>query len=128
MGNTVMFLQEALRLLTRTLFSFQGTTQLFFLHLQKVETQGLKPRMPNHGLKCRGLRRLKPYSVRWGILDKLLHMSKGLILVNAGVVSRIVGLCVLLIHLLIIWIKRPHYSSPLFFSLNKKQSSYLSIF
>jgi hypothetical protein len=73
MGNTVMFLQEALRLLTRTFFSFQGTTQLFFLHLQKEETQGLKPRVPTHGLKCRGLRRLKPYAV--DKICNLLHFT-----------------------------------------------------
>ena len=35
--NAVTFLQEALRLLTHTLFSFQGTTSLFFLREQKVE-------------------------------------------------------------------------------------------
>jgi hypothetical protein len=61
--NTVVFLPLALRQRTRTRFSFQGTTRLFFLQGQEVEMHGLKPRAPNHGLKSRGLRRLKPNSV-----------------------------------------------------------------
>jgi hypothetical protein len=37
LANTVTFLRKALRLATRTLFSSQGTTDLFFLSEQKVE-------------------------------------------------------------------------------------------
>jgi hypothetical protein len=40
-GYTVVFLPVALRYGTRTLFSFQGTMEVFFVSCRKVET-------PNH--------------------------------------------------------------------------------
>ena len=39
-----MFLRMALRHATRTLFSFQGATDLFYHKEEQPEMQGLKPR------------------------------------------------------------------------------------
>lgn len=47
--NAVAFLQEALRLLTLTLFSFQGTPVVFYQRREKVE-------MPSKGLNRRETR------------------------------------------------------------------------
>ena len=62
--HTVPFLPQALRLGTRTVFCFQGTTSLFFLNEGKAEIQGLKPQSPNHWVSrpvaCGGL---KPHTV-----------------------------------------------------------------
>ena len=41
--NTVVFLRMALRRATRTLFSFQGATDLFYHKEEQPEMQGLKP-------------------------------------------------------------------------------------
>lgn len=61
---TVLFLPQAFRLGTRTVFSFQGTTCIFFLERTKAVIQGLKPLSPSHcltlGVACGGL---KPSSV-----------------------------------------------------------------
>jgi hypothetical protein len=49
-NNAVAFLPQALRLGTRTLFSFQGAIALFYPRESKPEMQGLKPTRnpPNH--------------------------------------------------------------------------------
>jgi hypothetical protein len=65
---TVLFLPQALRLGTRTVFSFQGTRCIFFSERTKAVIQGLKPQSPyncrSNGVACGGL---KPSSVK-GIL------------------------------------------------------------
>jgi hypothetical protein len=63
--NAVAFLPQVLCLGTRTLFSFQGTTDIFSPRRRKVEIQRLKPYTPHHchlsGMACGGL---KPFSVK----------------------------------------------------------------
>jgi hypothetical protein len=61
--NAVTFLPQAIRLGTRTLLSFQGTTTLFSQRGKKVEIherQGFKPQAPNHWdsspVACDGLK------------------------------------------------------------------------
>jgi hypothetical protein len=61
--NAVTFLPQAIRLGTRTLLSFQGTTTLFSQRGKKVEIherQGFKPQAPNHWdsspVACGGLK------------------------------------------------------------------------
>jgi hypothetical protein len=60
-NNTVVFLPLALRQRTRTLFSFQGATDLFYHQEEQPEMQGREAtRNPPHhwGWKPRGLRRV----------------------------------------------------------------------
>ena len=68
--HTVPFLPQALRLGTRTVFCFQGTTSLFFLNEGKAEIQGLKPQSPNpwvlRPVACGGL---KPHTVKKSTME-----------------------------------------------------------
>src|SRR6266700_7934597 len=67
-----------------------------------------------------------PLLIGGRILNKLLQLSPCLVRVNVTVVPCIACLSILLVHLLLVWIKRPHEFTPLLKLLQANLAPHLS--